>query len=262
MFNFFKKQQDGYPTVVKDIHNAFNVAGGRLLNEAKEIVAGLKVVNEDKVTKLNKFGFRSVPEVTEAAEIVMARREKEETAKALEYFLIHFPQYKFITTEEAQRICKKYNLYIGDVSQFKGFVPEKNLNQINTFFKEENEINTSYTTSDYSGRWRQVEKETYEQGLKNQKEQEEFYDKNIEFSAQMRRYIPRFNCSNTDLKIAAPIKDMDTRGYKVSGHFLVKEIPDPVVLAPIVKYGIELYCIVTAWGDEASDEIVVNQISN
>lgn len=45
-----------------------------------------------------------------------------------------------------------------------------------------------------------------------------------------------------------------TEGYKLEKKF----IPDPVVLQP-VKGG---YLILTAWGDEASDPLVVNQNFN
>ena len=38
----------------------------------------------------------------------------------------------------------------------------------------------------------------------------------------------------------------------------LKIVPDPVVLQP-VRYG---FLIVTAWGDEASDEMVVNPRNN
>lgn len=57
------------------------------------------------------------------------------------------------------------------------------------------------------------------------------------------------------LKICAPLKDMDTKGMRILGYKLKKEIPDPVVLQPIVGG----YLIVTAWGDEASDENVINE---
>ena len=81
----------------------------------------------------------------------------------------------------------------------------------------------------------------------------------------MLRYIERyeyFNKSRTSLKIAAPLKDMKKEGYKLKGRIFTKEIPDPVVLAPIKYENVGLYCIVTAWGDEASDPIVVNETSN
>jgi len=44
-------------------------------------------------------------------------------------------------------------------------------------------------------------------------------------------------------------------GYKLERKI---EIPDPVVLQP-VKGG---YLILTAWGDEASDPLVMNEINN
>jgi len=55
------------------------------------------------------------------------------------------------------------------------------------------------------------------------------------------------------LQICAPIKDMNTSGYERRGHNLIKHIPDPIILQPI-EGG---YLIVTAWGDEASDELIV-----
>ena len=45
-------------------------------------------------------------------------------------------------------------------------------------------------------------------------------------------------------------------GYKLKQVY--KDIPDPVVLQP-VKGG---YLILTAWGDEASDPLVINENFN
>lgn len=61
-------------------------------------------------------------------------------------------------------------------------------------------------------------------------------------------------------KICAPKEDFDTRGWEVrDGYRLVW---DPVVLQPVSKDGIDGYLIVTAWGDEASDEIVIPSAKN
>ena len=51
---------------------------------------------------------------------------------------------------------------------------------------------------------------------------------------------------------------MDTKDHTLRGIHLVKHYPDPVVLQPVN----EGYLIVCAWGDEASDELVVNSINN
>ena len=60
------------------------------------------------------------------------------------------------------------------------------------------------------------------------------------------------------LQICAPIADMDTSGMRLADGYKLEIIPDPVVLQP-VKAG---YLIVTAWGDEASDEMTVNSNHN
>ena len=64
---------------------------------------------------------------------------------------------------------------------------------------------------------------------------------------------------SSTLSICAPMKHMNVpSNYKLIGYKYVKEIEDPVVLCR-VRGG---YLIVTAWGDEASDEIVVNPVNN
>jgi hypothetical protein len=58
-------------------------------------------------------------------------------------------------------------------------------------------------------------------------------------------------------KICAPQTDFNTSGYVVKDGFRL--VYDPVVLQP-VKDG--HFLIVTAWGAEASDELVINQNHN
>jgi hypothetical protein len=40
------------------------------------------------------------------------------------------------------------------------------------------------------------------------------------------------------------------------------EIPDPVVLKPVIYKEVKHYLIVTAWGIEAQDELVLNPTHN
>jgi len=51
---------------------------------------------------------------------------------------------------------------------------------------------------------------------------------------------------------------MKVKDFKISKI----EIPDPVVLKPVYYGGQKHYLIVTAWGLEASDELVVNEKMN
>lgn len=54
---------------------------------------------------------------------------------------------------------------------------------------------------------------------------------------------------------------MDMTGKKLKGHLVVEQ--DPIVLCPIIHdNGVNGFLIITACGDEASDELVVNQQMN
>lgn len=253
-----KKQ---YPKVVEDIHNEFNVAGENLLKEAKEIIANIRIDNEGKVDALKSIGFVNTKEVIQTEKQRKEKSDKEEIANALEYFSQKYPKYKFITPKMADKICEKYNLVLGDISQFTGFVPRKNLTQIEDFFKTENELNVTYYERylmSFSRSDIRISKEKYEEELKHR---EEMGKLSSEIS-QMYRNHSYIGKRNNELKIAAPLKDMKSEGYSLKGRIFTKEVPDPVILAPVFYKETELLCIVTAWGDEASDEIVVNQINN
>ncbi len=75
-------------------------------------------------------------------------------------------------------------------------------------------------------------------------------------------YIPRheesYHNSIGQYKICAPLKDMDTRDMYITDGYKLEHVPDPIVLQP-VNHG---YLICSAWGNESSDEIVVNEIFN
>lgn len=66
------------------------------------------------------------------------------------------------------------------------------------------------------------------------------------------------------LEIAGPIKDFDTLNMQVNDFKLeVKPMEyDPVVLKPVIYNETKYYLIVTAWGIEAQDELVVNETLN
>lgn len=255
MFRFNKNEiqqstQRKYPTVVQQIHNEFNTAGDRLLEEAKKIIANTQIQNEEKSQILKNFGFTSTPEAVEYDKVSNEKQQSEILANTLQELTVSYPRYKFITKKVAIKICEKYNLVLGDVSQFKGFVPDKNLRQIEEFYRESNELNTQYTMSYYMGMMtKEISKKEFDALSKRNRKD---YDSGYYLMEDKR-----------PLKIAAPLKDMNAKGYKLKGNIFERETPpDPVVLAPINRAGIELFCIVTAWGDEASDPMVVNQINN
>jgi|ERR1700722_2332909 len=263
MFNLFKKQQTVTETI-EQIHNEFNHAGEKLLHEAKEILKGIQLGNVERVELLKRHGFNNTVEVDKHDTAMNIKQKKESLATALYELSVAYPIYKFITPDEALKICEKYNLVIGEVSRYKGFVPHKNLLQIDKFFEKENELNVIYTKSDSFSSNQMISKQDYEIGKSRERQMSEYYSRssNIGLSGLAGHYREWYNTGRTTLEICAPLKDMDRKNSKLIGRMLKTEIPDPVVLAPFNYKGINLKCIVTAWGDEASDEIVVNEINN
>lgn len=189
-----------YGENIQQIHKQFDSATNQLLDQAN------KIINEDnkveKAMRLKDAGFGKAKEVRENETSIKIRTLAEQTAKIVDYYSRKYPLYKYITMAQVMDIAKKYDLVLGKTSDYMGFIPEKNLTEIENFKIEESD-----------------------------KEK------------------------NSEMQIVAPLKDMDTYGKRVIGR---KIIEDPIVLQPVL-YGM---LIVTKWGDEASDPIVMNPIEN
>lgn len=247
MFNLFKKtvsnenvvaekKVTSYPTIVDEIHNEFSIAGENLLAEAKSILEKCSKKDIEKGRRLQKLGFVK----TVQAELHIKAELTQETANIVMYYQREYPNNKFITAEQVQAICAKYNLVLGDVSSYKGFVPENKISLIENFRVKNSDIHvTVFSQSTYPNKNGNMS----EDNGRSAKSHPTIY-KRVEIKSKF--------------KICAPQNDMVIHSYQqVVGHE-IKDIPDPIVLQP-VKHG---YLIVCAWGDEASDEMVVNQKMN
>jgi hypothetical protein len=229
-----------YPKEVLEIHNEFNTAADKLVEEANSILKKHESLDKVKVERLLNLGFKKAQQVEEGYKAIKEIKMSKEQIDLLNYYKKEYPLNKFITEEQVKIICHKYNLVCGDVTRFKGFVPEKNLREIERFklkSKDENPDRSLCTWGENEGKM--------------------FNDK----GDAGRRYsgIYKLLKGTSVLEICAPVKDMDTSGLRIEdGYRLVKHVPDPVVLQP-VNGG---YLILTAWGDEASDPLVVNEINN
>lgn len=243
-----------YPKIVQEIHTEFMTAGDKLLASAKDIISRSIVENESKVNALKDYGFISTAEVWRANEILDIKRKQEAMAKAIDELSREFPLYKVITENAVKIICKKYGLVLGENSQYTGFVPEKNLKEIEKFFINHPEERTQHYKR-YRG-WNSedeiITKADYDSHLETKKARERY---NISESYY-------YGTRNTHLSICAPLKDMHTTGYRLEGYKLVKDIPDPIVMLPKKVNGIEMYVIITAWGDEQNDPLVFNEKNN
>lgn len=267
---------NNYPKEVQEIHREFHTASDRLAKQANSTIEEAKTKDIDKVKRLEALGFKQANQVIETKPLIEKAKLSEETIKLISTYSVKYPNNKFITEEQVKQICFKYNLVCGDVSRFKGFVPEKNLKDIENFkLNREDIVISGVCWNSASNRTRfTISYNEYVKSipiLKGNKKHvditenagdERWYDSN-ELSKVIDREVPHKyfdRVCKEGLQICAPIKDMDISGLELrNGYKLEKKfVPDPVVLQP-VNGG---YLIVTAWGDEVSDPLVVNQAMN
>ncbi len=256
--------------IIEQIHSEFGCAGDELLRQASEILANSNFSRE-KADKLKALGFTNTEEVKIIDEKIREKQHSEETIDLVNQYRMKYPNYKFITEPMVEAICKKYGLVCGDVSAYKGFVPLHNANQIEEFLNKhkfnniwENEgvyidmsnyeIRSASWSSTYSHFYPKEKLSKQIEAFQSHDGGQTFYstgyiDGKFYYVSKLRK---------ASMKICAPVKDMiiDPR-QKIEGYKII-DIPDPVVLQPIVGG----YLVVTAWGAEKSDPLVVNQINN
>jgi len=262
-----------YPKEVMEIHHEFETAADKLLLEATSIIAEAATKDTSKVNRLEALGFKQAGQVTELKPLLQKAELSKEQVELVNYYKREYPFNKFITEEQVKSICYKYNLVCGDVDRFKGFVPEKNLREIERFKLKKNEHNVliasngivfkdgEVRTAHYSDMYWHIYKKGTNLFSFQSTDGVNFYGglRYNPFDLDISFENSQFSIDNK-LKICAPVKDMDISGLElIEGYKLKKKhIPDPVVLQP-VKNG---YLIICAWGDEASDPLVVNEINN
>lgn len=262
ILDYFKKEVQPKKTtneLIDEIHETFYTEVDRLLAEAG--VTFSLVTNKqdliDKCERLKKLGFINSKEVSEAqTEITRLRQlEKENEAKqdlieAIKHFNFKYPEYKFITEDSVKKICEKYNLVYGEIRKYVGNVPEENLTHMEKFhIDKEDECFIEERRSSWSTDTKYINYRDYERGMKPPSS-----DLDYCMRAMSSSY---YNYEKAPLEIAAPVKDFNMTDSEVKNFKVSKiEIPDPVVLKPVMYNRKKYYLIVTAWGKEAEDELV------
>ena len=260
-----KKQVSSYPAEVLEIHNEFNTAADKLLEEANQLLKEGEKKDFEKVDRLKSLGFVKANQVAELEPIRQKIELTKEQVELINYYKVQYPFNKFITTDQIESICKKYGLVYGDVSLYKGFVPEKNLKEIESFKLKNKEKNCLICSNGLILEDAEIRKAHYNNDsnyyhiYKKGTNSFSFQSENgVDFYGTFRDNpfnlkdvsVRNFTIKNNNLKICAPFKDMDTTGMKLTQGFkLEKEIPDPVVLQA-VKGGA---LILTMWADEQFD---------
>lgn len=243
MFNFFKTKKQ----VVKDIpvpvqetfippakgvieaqiYNDVYSAQEVLLAEANAILAKFPVYDEQKENRLRKLsllGFYNAEEVKEYDKWDSERRELESVKNKLEYYQREYPFNRFIDKKSVETICKKYGLYLTEVNNYIAEIPEKNQKEIVAFKVKRRDIPLVPLLPRASF--------TFSEEYSNEKTE----------ALGLLIMAPENKIRNVNLR---------KNGYKI-------ELDDPIVLQPVY----EGYLIVSSWGYEAGDELVVNAINN
>lgn len=272
------KPKKAIAEAIEEIHHEFSATADRLLHEAKRIISESAKKSTGKAARLFNLGFKKADEVRSHLLMQETLAAQKEISDFIVYYNQKYPLHKFITFEQANRICQKYNLVLSRIDLYHGFVPEKNVQEIEDFEYDDEDVEKWYWVKKLDFKQAdtgQVQVDRVKQFLKDSGD-------TIGGEGTPEEIIKAIMGANTpgktsawikeleveaiaDMMIMAPEKDFDITKTKRKGFQLqsistlvIGEIPDPVVVLR-VKRG---FIIVTAWGDEASDPMVVNETKN
>ena len=254
--------------LIEQVHEAFNTEGDRLLAEARILTTTDHIDHRvaDKTRRLSELGFFKHKEKAAGelnarleSEALEANEKKALLGRAIDYFSEKYPLYKFITFESIETICTKYGLIMGPAENFTGFIPEKNLQEMENFKVDKVDIGYQYTSVQHGG--------SLSSGLMGWTDRQSLNHHEAMALTGGRDILSKWedSCQITiqpeSLQVAAPPKDFDMEGMELEGVVLrVKD--DPVVFQPVRFEHETFYLIMTAWGAEASDPLVANEKLN
>lgn len=201
----------------------------------------------DQLEKLTKLGFSDIKLKTNS-------------------LIVKYPNMKIIHSKAIKEICEKYNLINGPVDRFVGDIPRKNADEIlrnvdfvkNKIKEETLKIKKqgdygSYYTFSKTEFLQKYGTEKYEELLKN-----EHISIKKGFLSSKKYFIVEYDVPK--VRVIAPISDFDTKGMRVKNRKLKNiKSEDPIV---IVEVDDKLWAVASAWGPEAADANVFNEMSN
>lgn len=294
-----KKVKSPIIATVEEIHAEFDSGEQRILDECDALLAELKIPTETQIEKkadlMVQLGFVNSETVKQASVLKEKTREIEQKikitatqAETIRYFKQKYPFEKFITTEELDRICNKYNLIHAPVANYIKDIPEKNVLEMTNCKKLDNydkkEKSILITNFEF---WKGASQE-YKNFIKNNLLNKEFIINSItlehesDFSYFITKlgfignkgseyWFRKINGNSIDksgLFIAAPQSHFNLDNLSKEskyGFFEVKhfEVKDPVVFN-YCREGIVR--IISKWGDDKDiaylDPILQNEVLN
>jgi hypothetical protein len=269
----FKNQNQ----LVAEIHNEFDTAQERLLNEAREIINQTSL--NTTAERLEKIGFVNSDIVVKnrGARRVLAKNVLD--AQLIEYYKESYPFQKFITEEELDRICKKYNLIYAPVANYKKNVPEKNLREIESVGKLKTKDNPKNIyrckltlenfiigghefLSMFWPLWWKLPR-IINGNFNSQYDVDRFINEDVDtgFEYIVRR-IRNIEINKQGLFIAAPKSHFNLKGLSKEGllhaNYTIVAVKDPIVFR-FCMGGVQ---IISKWGLESEDASLVNEKLN
>lgn len=248
-----------------------------MLAEAEKILKQAESDDHKKGLRLNELGFKQAQQVSQSIALEQSLITAKDERELIMRYAVKYPLYKFIKEDKVKLICEKYNLVKAPIDRYKGFVPEKCVQEMEKFKKNIKKedipdnfmkiIKYRHEIVDKPGI--ELLKKLYPDGWipTNLSNNDRSMVKHDKIDNHQYDFVSVEECEekiNDGWEICAPEKDIDTNSLKRNGFSFFKtnikriEIKDPVVLQP-VKGG---YLIITAWGDEASDPLVLNETLN
>ncbi len=251
LFNINKKQAVAVQTknqLIDKIHTDFYTEVNNILNKCSveiELTQEQDILSQ-KAQRMLKLGFSNTKEVQETINkikpIHLQNQQNKELKEAIIYFQNKYPTYKFITEDSISKLCTKYNLVKGLANEYIGDIPETNLQHIENF-KIKDEDCCYYKDHVVRDEYRHRDYINYQDFI--------YYQK-----MELRR--PGFSILKEGFSIIAPQKDFDLKNKVIINNTINKVVEDPIVVFPVLYNMKKYYLIVTAWGQEASDNLVIN----
>lgn len=164
--------------------------------------------------------------------------------------------YKFILEPQLERICEKYNLYVRPTEHFLGDIPEKNIKDIMGFsvYLDDLPLTNEHREAIISNLSKNVLQHPDTFGIQKTKIAISIND--------FKTYHLESLIEIASIKSLFSEKAFEFSNKRIIGNTEI-EPKNQVDLDPIVlcktKHG---YLIITAWGDEANDELVFNADMN
>lgn len=246
----------------EEIHNDFYSATEVELSNRKPDDDSFDEIKAsyERVCKVRELGFTNSKTVEQLSEDFYKMRRYELLRDIHAHFSFKYPQYKFIHRDGIIELCKKYGLVLGKVRHYIGEIPEKNMEDlVNMHISEQDE------------EWEVAESVFYSSGSSHTYTYERLSKDNVndklkklqgEYKHPGDRHT--YDARKRSLLIAAPLGDFDRSKVEPGPGIELIEIPqdDPIVFAPVIHEDQTGYLIITAWGKEASDGMVVNERMN